>query len=91
MSDHHHHHHGDGAHSHGSGEGELSENEKVLKRLHHWIHHNDDHAASYVDWAARIDSLGHPEAAARLRKAAEMTEAISREFEAAAALVREKD
>lgn len=90
MSDHHHHHHGDHDHTHGSAGGELTETQKVLKRLHHWIHHNDDHAASYLDWAARVETLGFAAAAERLRKAADLTQAISREFEAAAAAVREQ-
>lgn len=88
MSEHDHHH--DHSHHHGPTDGEFSETQKVLKRLHHWIHHNDDHAASYIDWAGRIESMGYPEAAQRLRTAAEMTHAISREFEAAATLVREQ-
>jgi hypothetical protein len=86
MNDAHHDH----THAHDVGTGTLSETDKVLKRLHHWVHHNDDHAASYRDWAGRIASLGFDEAAGRLRKAADMTDAISREFEAAAALVRER-
>ena len=87
MHDHHHH---DPPHPPDPVPGELTETEKVLKRLHHWVHHNDDHAASYRDWADRIASMGHVEAAARLRQAADMTDGISREFEAAAALVREE-
>ena len=86
MHDHHHDH----SHDHDSAPSELTETEKVLKRLHHWVHHNDDHAASYRDWAARIAAMGHGGAAEHLRKAADMTDAISREFEAAADLVRER-
>ena len=81
MSDHHHHSH---SHSHLTAGGQLSDTEKVLKLLDHWIHHNDDHAANYTDWAQKVDALGYSDAADRLRAAAELTHAVSREFEAAA-------
>jgi hypothetical protein len=88
MHDHHHHDH---SHASDSAPAELTETEKVLKRLHHWVHHNDDHAAGYRDWAERLTAMGHADAAGRLRQAADMTDAISREFEAAADLVRERE
>ena len=58
MSDQHHHHHHEHAHAHGPVDGELTETQRLLKRLHHWIHHNDDHAANYVEWAAKIEATG---------------------------------
>ena len=84
------HHHHDHSHSPASTEGGLSETEKILKLLHHWIHHNDDHAANYSDWARKAEGMGFPEAAQRLDAAAEMTLAITREFEAAEAAIRRK-
>ena len=90
MSHHHNHHHHDHTHHSGSDEGGLTETEKILKLLHHWIHHNDDHAANYIDWARKIESWGFADAAQRLHAAAEMTHAITREFEAAEAAIREQ-
>ena len=90
MSHHHHHHHHDQTHHSGSDEGGLTETEKILKLLHHWIHHNDDHAANYIDWARKIESWGFADAAQRLQAAAEMTHAITREFEAAEAAIRKQ-
>lgn len=89
MSDHHHHQH-DHTHAGRATEGGLTETDKLLKRLHHWIHHNDDHAGSYSDWAHKVARMGFAEAARRLNAAAEMTHAITREFEAAAAAIREQ-
>jgi hypothetical protein len=89
MSDHHHHHH-DHTPDHGPADGGLSETDKILKLLHHWVHHNDDHAANYTDWSRKVEQLGFSEAAERLRTAAEMTRAITREFEAAETAIREQ-
>lgn len=65
---HHQHHHG---HSHGpdAGQGEktskdedvpspLSMKDKLTKLLDHWVHHNQDHVASYRLWAERARSEG---------------------------------
>jgi len=89
MSDQHHHH--GHAHSHDTVEGELSEIEKILKLLHHWIHHNDDHATNYIDWARKIELLGFTTAAEHLRAAAELTNAVSREFETAATTIQNQE
>lgn len=87
---HHHHQHDDHSHHGGSAEGGLTETGKILKLLHHWIHHNEDHATNYIDWARKIEHLGFAGAAQRLHTAAEMTRAITREFEAAEAAIREQ-
>ncbi|MHC1741949.1 MAG: hypothetical protein AB9873_02840 [Syntrophobacteraceae bacterium] len=31
---------------------------KLIKVLEHWIHHNEEHAKSYGDWAERARKLG---------------------------------
>lgn len=90
MSDQHHHHHGH-AHHHNPVDGELSETQKILKLLHHWIHHNDDHATNYIDWARKIEALGFTTAARHLRTAAELTNTVSREFEAAASAIQNQE
>jgi len=89
MSDQHHHH--GHAHHHHQVDGELSETQKILKLLHHWIHHNDDHAANYIDWARKIETLGFSMAAEHLRTAAELTNAVSREFETAATVIQNQE
>jgi hypothetical protein len=62
----------------------MSVSEKLAKLLDHWVHHNDDHAANYRDWAARARAEGLDEAAALLEQAAELTQATSEKFSAAA-------
>ena len=84
------HHHHDHSPSSATVEGGLTETEKILKLLHHWIHHNDDHAANYTEWARKVEAMGFNEAARRLHAAAEMTHAITREFEAAEAAIRDQ-
>ncbi len=65
---HHHHEHHDHPHHHESREGGLaggapSEQEKLLKMVHHWIHHNEEHAQSYRQWGDRARALGQHEVA----------------------------
>jgi hypothetical protein len=66
--DHHHehehdHHHQGQAHSHGPGGGEapaaaITPTEKLTRMVEHWLHHNEEHARSFIDWADRARSMG---------------------------------
>ena len=77
----HHHHHGSehgtptGQDAEASGDehapGLLSTKEKLAKMLHHWVHHNHDHVASYRLWAQRARSEGLPEVADALETVAQ--------------------
>lgn len=86
------HHHG---HDHGShpGCGEnastdehapspLSTKEKLAKMLDHWVHHNQDHVASYRLWAQRARSEGLPAVADALetvaQKSLELTDLLEK-------------
>ena len=51
--------------------------------LSHWIKHNDDHAGTYVDWAAKTSAAGLPAIEALLTEAADMTRSISTRFDTA--------
>jgi hypothetical protein len=62
----------------------LTFDEKLVKLIEHWIRHNNDHAATYRDWARKAGENKHPEVAALLEEAAQMTMEISRRFESAA-------
>lgn len=75
-----HHHHHDHAHESGGG---MSLEEKLERLLAHWIDHNGDHANTYRDWAAQAEDHDLAKVGEQLRKAAELTEEISRQFEAA--------
>jgi len=83
MSSHHKHHSHDD-HSHGS----LSENEKLIKMIEHWIHHNHDHAGSYRDWARRAKDLGYEEVFRILQSVADDTVVQNENMEKALQLMR---
>lgn len=55
----------------------------MIKLLKHWIKHNDDHAATYRDWAQKAKQQGRDEAASLLEDAAAMTARTSKLFEQA--------
>jgi hypothetical protein len=60
--DHDHHHQGH-AHSHGPGGEEaptpaITPTEKLTRMVEHWLHHNEEHARSFIDWAERARSMG---------------------------------
>ena len=65
----------------------LSVAEKIEKMLDHWIHHNEEHAAAYEDWAGKAEAAGIPDVAALLRLAAEKTRTANAPFSAARALL----
>lgn len=63
--------------------GGLSLEAKLERLLAHWIDHNSDHANTYRDWAAQAETHDLAEVAGLLNKAADLTDEISRQFEAA--------
>jgi hypothetical protein len=69
-------------HHHGTGAG-LSLEAKLERLLAHWIDHNGDHANTYRDWAAQAEAHDLAAVGELLMKAADLTEEISRQFEAA--------
>ncbi len=66
----------------------LSFDEKMIKLLKHWIKHNDDHAATYRDWAQKAKKKGRDETASLLEDAAAMTDRTSKLFEQAVESVK---
>lgn len=40
---------------------------KLNHLLHHWKEHNDEHAATYREWAAKAEQAGRSELAETLR------------------------
>ena len=53
--------------------GSLSFEEKLIKLLHHWMDHNEEHSENYKDWADKADEAHLHDAAAYLREAADMS------------------
>ena len=76
MTHHHHHHHNEAD--------ILSFEEKLSKILVHWKKHNDDHAATYEDWASRCKAHDQAEVGDLLLEVAEMTRQINQIFDKAA-------
>ncbi len=54
---------------------------KLPTLLNHWIQHNSDHAASYLQWAEKTEAAGMAELAAMLRDIADRTIAMNDRFE----------
>lgn len=87
MTHHHEHHHHEHRHE---TESKLSFDEKLIKLLEHWVNHNDDHAKNYRNWAEKAKEKDMAKAGALLEDAAEMTMSISKKFEEAAELIKNK-
>lgn len=85
--DHDHHHHHDHGHTH-EAPAEMTVADKLAKLLDHWMKHNEEHASTYLTWAARAKENGLGEVEAQLKEAAEKTRSISGNFEAALAAVK---
>ena len=60
----------------------------MIKLLEHWVKHNDDHADTYRDWAAKAKDDHMDQVALLLEEAAEMTLKISEKFQDAARIIR---
>jgi len=61
----------------------VNELDKLKHLLHHWAEHNDEHAETYRDWAARASALGNRDLAAVLERLFEESTKLKRLFEEA--------
>ena len=71
----HSHHHGH--HHHDTHAANLPFEQKLVKRIEHWIAHNADHARTYREWAQQTAENGFPAVASLLETAARSTTDIS--------------
>lgn len=76
----HHHHHNEPS--------SLTFEEKLNKILQHWKKHNDDHAATYDDWAAQCEAHNLVEVGELLQEVARMTRQINQVFDNAKSKVQ---
>jgi hypothetical protein len=83
-SDHHHHHHNHDISS------TLSFGDKLIKRLEHWIKHNDEHAETYRNWAEKAKENGMEKTGELLEEVKEMTRLITGKFEEAIRSVKKR-
>jgi len=82
---HRHSHHGHDHHSHAA----LSDKEKLIKMIDHWIQHNLEHANSYREWAGRAKDLGEAEVAQILEEIGRQTTLQNKNMEKALKLLKE--
>jgi rubrerythrin len=75
-----HHHHHESHHHHEEVSPDLSEKEKLIKLLDHWVKHNGDHADNYLQWAHKAKENGFQEVAQCLEEAAKLTHSITEKF-----------
>ncbi len=85
MSHHHHDHD-----SHPQSGQSLSFNEKGEKLLHHWMHHNEEHAQSYRQWAVEFRHHELEGAAALLDRAFELSQKINDALKEASILLKSR-
>lgn len=83
--EHHDHQHGHDHQHHNHGERQepkrtMSDKEKLVKLLDHWVAHNNDHADNYAQWSGKAEEMGLEQAARLLKDAADLTHSISDKF-----------
>lgn len=82
----HHHHDHEHGHDHDHSHSEKRPfDEKMAKRIEHWVRHNDEHAETYREWAGSARENGMAEIGAFLDSAANLTAAITDQLKAALA------
>ena len=68
----------------------LSFEEKMIKRLEHWIRHNDHHVQTYRDWAKKAKENDMDNVGELLEDVVAMMLMVSKQFDKALAIVRRK-
>ena len=66
--------------NHHHEESGLTFKEKMVKLIEHWIKHNEDHAATYSQWADRAKEEGLQDVAGVLEDIAQDTMKINEKF-----------
>jgi len=61
----------------------MNELDKLKHLLHHWKEHNDEHAETYREWAAKAASLGNKDLAAVLERLSQESKRLKSLFEEA--------
>ncbi len=83
-------HHTHDHHSHQEAGTTLSFREKGEKLLHHWLHHNEEHALSYQKWASEFRTHQFEEVAALLENVIDLTQQINHTLKTAKTLLSSK-
>lgn len=64
-------------------EAEMDTREKLEKLIEHWMHHNEEHAESYLNWAEKAEAAGLTETARILKDVYQQILSINALFEQA--------
>ncbi len=59
----------------------LSFQEKLVKRIEHWIDHNEEHVGNYRDWARRCGEKGFQEVVELLEETAGTAAGVGQKLE----------
>ena len=70
-------------HSEGQADGQISTKDKIVKRIEHWIKHNNDHVNNYNDWAQKAKAEGLDKVSSLLIEVANMSQEMNNKFEEA--------
>jgi hypothetical protein len=65
----------------------MDELEKLKKLIPHWMEHNDEHAETYQNWAAKVSSLGMKELSEILTKLHRESKKLRELFEEAMRMI----
>lgn len=65
----------------------MNELEKLKRLLHHWQHHNDEHAEVYKQWADKVISFENKELSKILTDLYNETKKLNRLFEDALKMI----
>jgi hypothetical protein len=68
--------------------GKLSPQERLRKMVAYWMHHNEEHARSYRDWASQARAMGLAEAGLILERLADGAVLPNRDLEKVLHLMR---
>jgi hypothetical protein len=84
MNNHNDHHH---THHHDDTQADLTFEQRMLRMLDHWIKHNESHALTYKDWAAKARQNKLLEVEKLLNDVAESTLKVNSQFKDAKKLI----
>ncbi len=68
-------------HHHHENESQLSERDKLIKRIEHWIKHNEDHKNTYMEWAEKTRGMNLEDVASALEEVASLANKQNELFE----------
>lgn len=78
---HHHHHHHHKPAGGNETENSLTFQDKLIKRIEHWVDHNEEHVGNYREWAKQSGENEFQDVAQLLEETATAAAGVSRKLE----------